>query len=212
MYGPYRTVPLCCSIPLPLFPCWGVGFPHGLPSFRKKSAPACILCGPQFLQEMSIWFNEGSSKGCRWGMSAWVPGAPPSPPPLTMMFPLLCLTLFVPLSLSLFCLFLGASCPWLSGPAVGLLEPAVSGMGQPLASSHRGHPAALSPPATSLFTCTQYTHERVIYHKMNKCKMTNLTWSKGGLNFVSVQHETYFKSEFLAQSYLDREVPVYGTW
>jgi len=45
-------------------------------------------------------------------------------------------------------------------------------MGQPLASSHRGHPAALPPAAASLVTDTQYTLEGVI-HQINKCEMRN---------------------------------------
>lgn len=55
-------------------------------------------------------------------------------------------------------------------PTVGLLEWVVFGMKSP-GTLPRGRPAALAPRVTGFVTYAKYTCERVIYHKINRCKM-----------------------------------------
>lgn len=96
-------------------------------------------------------------------------------PPLTLVFPLLFLTLFVPSS-SLCLAFYAFFKICFYGGANSLadvlscilwcihwsqLDWAVFGTGQPLASSHRGHPC--SPPGCHLAMYTQNTRRKVLW-------------------------------------------------
>lgn len=123
-------------------------FPVGCHPVGKKSASACALCQPQ--KKSHLFQCEVLQ---RVGMATWIPRASPSPP-LSLGFPLLCVTK-----------------PFFYRcPAVGLLEWVVFGMKSPW-TLLRGHTAALSPSVTGLVTYTKYTCERVIYHKIKRCKM-----------------------------------------
>ena len=139
------------------------------PSFSVLSyAPAWVVYGPQSLQQCTCSGMGLSTAIVPWGKYLLCHRAPPRP--LTLLFPLffppplhsLVVSMFPPLGI--FCLSLNMlsqryhQLGWwaqlwpVMGPFQRQLEVAVSGTGQPLASSCRGH--ACSPPAAKTLPFT----------------------------------------------------------
>lgn len=146
--SPFITVPLCCYLLLTLFSCMGLLL--WWQSFSGNTCStmvSCVDCGR---------------------MSPLVPGAPPLPPSLTLVFTELFIRLFSPqYSLCLCSLFLFLTYTFTEALPAWLMEPAgiscIQHRAAP-ASPYICHPS--SPPTTDNLVPTSNTKNKISVTKM----------------------------------------------